>query len=162
MVTLHLLRHAKSSWDGDEKDHDRPLSPRGERAAAAMAVYLRQTGIAPDLILCSDARRTRDTLVLVRDGLPADAAVELTRDLYEVGAAQILDRLNRLDARHGVVMIIGHNPGLEDLASRLAGDRVGAKFPTGGLATLESDGNWKDLGRRAARVTRFVVPKDLV
>ncbi len=162
MVTLHLLRHAKSSWDGDEPDHQRPLSRRGERAAAAMAVYFRQFGIAPSLILCSDARRTRDTLAAMRTGLPDDATVTLTRALYEVGASEILQTLNQTPETHRSVMVIGHNPGLEDLVLSLVGDPVGAKFATGALATLESDTGWADLGPRAARLVRFVTPKELV
>lgn len=162
MITLHLLRHVKSSWDGDEPDHDRPLNERGERAAAAMAVYCRQRGIAPDLVLCSTSRRTVDTLGCLRSGLPEGVPVELTRDIYEVGAERLLTRLRAIAPSVGVAMVIGHNPGMEDTVHLLTGRGVGVKFPTGALATLCSAGGWADLGPRTADLHRFVTPKDLV
>lgn len=162
MITLHLLRHAKSDWDGGEPDHDRPLAPRGERAAAAMAVYCRQQGIAPDVILCSSARRTVETLAILRGGLPDGVKVETTRDIYEVGASQIVTRLKALPAKARIAMVIGHNPGMEDAVRLLTGDGVGVKFPTCALATLESTSGWASLGPRTASLRRFVTPKELV
>lgn len=162
MITLHFMRHAKSSWDGGEIDHDRPLAARGERAAAAMAVYCRQEGIAPDLVLCSTARRTIDTLALVRAGLPDGVMVETTRDLYEVGATQIIARLRQIPVRVRVAMVIGHNPGMEDSVHLLTGSGVGPRFPSGALATLESSSGWAALGPRTADLRRFTTPKDLV
>jgi len=162
MITLHLLRHAKSDWDGGEPDHDRPLAARGERAAAAMSMYCRQQGIAPDLILCSTARRTLDTLALVRNGLPDGVKIETTRDIYEVGASQVVARLKRIPAAVRVALVIGHNPGMEDTVRLLTGEAIGSKFPTGALATLESGSGWAALGPRCASLRRFVTPKDLV
>lgn len=162
MVTLHLLRHAKSDWDGGEPDHDRPLAPRGERAAAAMAVYCRQHGIAPDLVVCSTARRTLDTLALLRAGLPETLRVETTRDLYEVGATRILARMRSIPEDVRVALVVGHNPGMEDTVRLLTGGGVGAKFPTGAIATLEAAGDWATLAPGCAELRRFVTPKDLV
>lgn len=171
MPTLHLLRHAKSSWDDlDLRDHDRPLSARGERAAAAMAAFLRQSGVAPDLVLCSTARRTQDTLTAIRAGLPATVDVKNTRALYEADAGALLDRIRKVDAAVATLMLVGHNPGLEDLAVLLAGDggdpaarkALFRKFPTGALASLSSDGDWKSLAPGGARLTGFVTPKDLM
>ena len=162
MITLHLLRHAKSDWDGGEADHDRPLSARGERAAAAMAVYCRQQGIAPDFVLCSSARRTLDTLAILRDGLPEDLAVETTRDIYLASAAQIVARLKTVPVKAKVALAIGHNPGMEDTVRVLTGDSMGVKFPTCALATLQSASGWAALGTRSAELRRFVTPKDLV
>jgi len=171
MPTLHLLRHVKSSWeDDDAKDFDRKLSPRGERAAAAIATYLRQAGIAPDLCLCSAARRTLDTLDLVRAGLPKQMKIQRTRDLYEVGAGRILEILRKVPPETGTLLVVGHNPGMEMLTSRLAGpgsgrtalDALDRKFPTGGLASLEFDGAWSDLTDGAARLSAFTAPKELV
>ncbi|MDF1791609.1 MAG: histidine phosphatase family protein [Thalassobaculaceae bacterium] len=162
MITLHLLRHAKSDWDGGEPDHDRPLAPRGERAAAAMATYCRQQGIAPDYILCSTARRTLDTLAILRDGLPDRVSVETTRDIYEIGAAQIVARLKMIPVQARVALVVGHNPGMEDTVRLLTGAGVAPKFPTCGLATLESASGWAALGPRCAELRRFVTPKDLV
>lgn len=162
MITLHLLRHAKSDWDGGEPDHDRPLAPRGERAAAAMAVYCRQQGIAPDVILCSSARRTVETLTILRGGLPEGVKVETTRDIYEVGAAQLVSRLKAIPVKARIALVIGHNPGMEDTVRLLTGGGVGIKFPTCALATLESTSGWPSLGPRTAVLRRFVTPKELV
>ena len=162
MITLHLLRHAKSDWDGGEADHDRPLSARGERAAAAMAVYFRQQGIAPDFVLCSSARRTRDTLSILRGGLPDDVAVETTRDIYLATAAQLVARLKSIPVRSRIALAIGHNPGMEDTVRVLTGDSAGLKFPTCALATLDSTSGWATLGAGRAELRRFVTPKDLV
>jgi phosphohistidine phosphatase len=169
--TLLLLRHAKSSWDDPGlRDHDRPLSERGERSAAAMGAYLRQQGTAPDLVLCSSARRTVDTLTGVRPGLPKGVAVDIDRAVYEVDAAALLDRLRQVPDSVGTLLVIGHNPGLEDLATKLSGPdsdpgarkALGRKFPTGGFASLVFDGDWHGLDWNQARLTGFVAPKDLV
>lgn len=162
MITLHLVRHAKSDWDGDEADHERRLAARGERAAAAMAVYCRQQGIAPDIVLCSSARRTLETLKILQGGLPDGVSVEVTRDLYEVGASEIVSRLKRIPVKARVAMVIRHNPGMEDAVRLLTGHPAATKFPTGALATLVSSAGWPALGPRTASLRRFVVPKDLV
>lgn len=171
MPTLYLLRHVKSSWDdGTLDDFDRPLAPRGERAAGALAAYLRQNRVRPELVLCSSARRTRDTLAGVRIGLPKNTRVETTRALYEVGAGKILRQLRAIEPSTGCVLVVGHNPGMEDLARMLAGKGSDAaavsdmmrKYPTGGLAQLEFEGDWADLGPGSARLSAFVIPKDLV
>src|SRR3546814_409083 len=154
LPTLHLLRHAKSSWDAPGvADHDRPLSERGRRAAAAMAAHFRKAGIAPDLVLCSSARRTVDTLAAIRPRLPKDVAIETTADLYEVDAGTLLARVRRVPASVEVLLLVGHNPGMEGLATGLAGAgsdaaaRAGLdhKFPAGALASLDFDGDWRDL-----------------
>jgi phosphohistidine phosphatase len=148
-VRLYLLRHAKSSWDEPGlADHDRPLAPRGRRAAKAMGRYLREQGIEPDLVLCSSATRARQTLK--RLGL-ADARIE--PDLYAADAAT----LRRFIPETASVMLIGHNPGLQDLALSLvrSGPRLvelAAKFPTGALATIELD---------TGELIDFVRPRDL-
>ncbi|MCR9177107.1 MAG: histidine phosphatase family protein [Alphaproteobacteria bacterium] len=171
MPTLHLLRHVKSSWADDGiDDFDRPLAPRGERAAGVIAAYLKQGGISPDLILCSAARRTRDTLNAVRSGLPKGVPVEMTRALYEVGPDRILALVRDVDPQVRILMLVGHNPGLEGLALYLAGkgsDRdaraaLERKFPTGAFASLDYDGTWPDLTAGCARLTRLVTPKELV
>lgn len=170
MPTLHLLRHAKSSWgEPGLADHDRPLSDRGRRAAAVMAVHIRKAGIAPDLVMCSNARRTVETLAAIRHSLPRTAGVETTPELYEADASSLLDRLRAAPATVATLMLIGHNPGLEVLAGQLAGEAgdpearqaLGRKFPTGALATLEFEGEWRDLAWGAARLTAFVAPRDL-
>lgn len=162
MITLHLMRHAKSDWDGGEADHDRPLAPRGERAAAAMAVYCRQQGISPDFILCSSARRTLETLEILRGCLPDDVPVETTRDIYMASAAQLLARLKSIPVQARVALVIGHNPGMEDAVGLLCGAGVGVKFPTCAMATLQASTGWASLGSRKAELRRFITPKDLI
>jgi phosphohistidine phosphatase len=171
MPTLHLLRHVKSSWNDDQiEDFDRPLAPRGERAAGVIAAYLKQNGIKPDLVLCSAARRTRDTVSAVRSGLPKGVPVEVIRDLYEVGPDRILALVRAVDPEVQVLMLVGHNPGLEGLALYLAGKgsdkearaALERKFPTGAFASLNVEGEWSDLTEGCARLTRLVTPKDLV
>lgn len=171
MKTLILLRHAKSSWDDATlDDHDRPLAPRGERAAGLIAAFLHQKGILPDVILCSTARRTRETLARVQAVIGDDAPALIERDLYLAPAAGLLDRLRRLGDDASSVMLIGHNPGMEDLAGALvaptgsaAEARMAEKFPTAGLAVIRSEiGVWSALSRRKAALDLFVIPKDLV
>jgi len=170
MKTIYLLRHAKSSWDDpDLADVDRPLSKRGKAAAAAMARHLAATGIAPGLVLCSPARRTRATLERVMPGLGRETPAVIEERLYQADAGALLRRLRGLDEAIASVMLIGHNPAIEELASRLAdgGDadalaRLAAKFPTGALAVLETDVvGWRDLGAGGARLAAFVRPRDL-
>ena len=167
MSQLFVLRHAKSSWDDPALgDHDRPLAPRGRRAAKAMAGHLRRERIAPDLVLCSSARRTRETLDLIAPALGDDVAVSVEADLYAASAGDLLERLRAVADDIESVMLIGHNPGLEQLALRLAtsGDDLPdmrRKFPTGALATLSFAGGWRDLAPGSAELIDFVKPKQL-
>ncbi len=163
MKRLFLLRHAKSSWDdAGLPDHDRPLAPRGRRAAKLIAGHLAREGIEPELVLCSSSVRTRQTLE--RIGL--NAPVEIEDALYAAPASELLARLRAVGSRVDSVMLIGHNPGIQDLALRLAGrgpdlDTMRRKFPTAALATLEFDGAWSDLAPATAELVAFVKPKQL-
>ncbi len=170
MKTLWLLRHAKSSWDHEGlTDHDRPLNRRGERAAERMAAHLEARGIHPDLVLCSSARRTRDTLERLRPGLPPEIPVRIERDLYGAAAEEILERLRQLPQEVGAPLVIGHNPGLEDLARALADDgpeaareRLRRGLPTAALVEISLDaGRWLALRPGAGRLVSLVRPKDL-
>ena len=133
-----------------------------------MAGHLAAVDTPPALVLCSTARRARDTLEPLQERLPAGADVRIEDDLYGASAAGLLARLHEVDEADGTVLVVGHNPGLEDLAGRLAGGgdpaliaRLRAKFPTGALATLSFSGPWKELGSAAATLESFVVPADL-
>lgn len=156
---LILLRHAKSSWDDPGlADHDRPLAPRGRKAAALMASYLSEERIRPELVLCSTAVRARETLEGV--GLPDDVLFE--RDLYGASADVLLARLQRLPDPVESAMLVGHNPGMHELALMLGGTGdVERKFPAGALATFEIGGGWGDLGPGRAELVDFVRPKQL-
>ena|SRR5436190_8090593 len=166
MKLLCLLRHAKSSWaDDDLPDRDRPLTARGRKAAAGVGAYLSEHGVAPELVLCSPALRTRQTLDLVRPGLPATAAVAVEEALYGAPAAAILDRLHELPDDVSGVLVIGHNPGIQQLAVTLAPpaarQRLADHFPTAALAVFELHaGGWPDLARRPAELVDYRVPRE--
>jgi phosphohistidine phosphatase len=167
--TLFLLRHAKSSWEQPAlSDHDRPLAPRGRRAARVIAEHLRQQRIAPALVLCSSSARTRETLEWVASGFGSEAGVhvEIESGLYAASAEELLVRLREQRDDVSSVMLIGHNPAIQDLTLGLAGsgslrDLVQEKFPTAALATLTVRGRWRDLGWGAAELVAFVKPRDL-
>jgi phosphohistidine phosphatase len=160
---LFLLRHAKSSWDdADLADRDRPLAPRGRRASKVMARHLRDEEISPSLVLCSSARRTRETL----EAVGPSGEVRIEDELYGASEAELLERLRRVPEEIESVMLIGHNPAIQELALGLAsgGDRledVERKFPTGALATLTLPGAWRQLSPGSAELVAFVKPKEL-
>ncbi len=160
---LFLLRHAKSSWQETQlDDHDRPLATRGRKAAKSMAEHIHRAGIQPELVLCSSAVRARETL----DALSVDGEIRIERDLYGASPNDLLDRLRRVPAAVESAMLIGHNPGIQDLAVCIAGGgvqlpQVRRKFPTGTLATLTFSGQWDGLVPGSAELVAFVRPKEL-
>ena len=166
MYALYLLRHAKSSWaDPGLADRERPLAPRGRRDAKRIAKHLGRLGCSPELVLCSPAVRTRETLEVVRPVL-ADSTIVLEEDLYGASSDRLLARLRRVPDTVASVMLVGHNPGLHQLALALAssGDELGrleAKFPTAALATLGVPKPWSRLAPGDATLSAFVVPKQL-
>jgi len=167
--TLLLLRHAKSSWaDPTVPDHDRPLAPRGTGAAKRIRDHLRSEGIRPALVLCSSARRALETVDALRPALD-DVDVEVDDSLYGADAFDLLDRLRRVGASIGSVMVVAHNPGLHDLAIDLAADgeeaamaQLHTKFPTAALATLDvGSAAWDQLGPGRAHLMSLVLPREL-
>ena len=164
---LLLLRHAKSSWDEPHlADHDRPLSGRGRRATSSLRGHLSKVDVLPELVLCSSAVRTKETLDGIRRALPPGTKVEIERDLYAANVDDLLTRLRRVSENTASVMVIGHNPGLEDLALLLvgAGDAAAAsameaKFPTAALAHLSVAGPWRELGPGMATLEQFWTPR---
>jgi phosphohistidine phosphatase len=164
---LLLLRHAKSSHDQpDLADHDRPLAPRGRRAAAAMTRYMRERELVPALALCSSAIRARQTLDPLTAGPGASPDVRLESELYEASAAELLERLRRIPDDVPSAMIVGHNPASERRARDLASGgpalaELARRYPTGALALLRVEGSWGDLDVDGARLTAFVKPRDL-
>jgi phosphohistidine phosphatase len=167
MKQLFLLRHAKSSWDEPGlADHDRPLAPRGRRALKLMAEHLGREGVRPALVLCSSARRTRETLEAIAPALGEGISVQIERELYGASEQRLLERLRAVEDDVESLMLIGHNPGVEQLALSLAGSgqNLGGprrKYPTGALATLEFTSRWGDLQPGRAELTDFVTPKQL-
>jgi phosphohistidine phosphatase len=166
---IHLLRHAKSSWDDPGlPDHDRPLAPRGRRAAERLSRHVAATEVVPDLILCSSATRAVQTWEGIRSGFPPDTPVEVSPELYQAAAPSVRRRLTLLPETVRSVLIIGHNPSIEALAIGLTGAgaadaiaRMKTKYPTGALATLVVDGAWAELAWESATLKSFVVPREL-
>jgi phosphohistidine phosphatase len=164
---LLLVRHAKSAWgDPSLTDHDRPLAPRGEKAVRRLRQCLARSEYRPDVVLCSSSRRTVDTLEGIRAALPKRARIDVVDELYLADADTLVTLLRAFDAQVGCAMLIGHNPGLEDLASLLAGSgdaglrtQLAAKFPAGALVALSFDGTWATLAAGAARIDALFMPR---
>lgn len=169
MHHIFLLRHAKSSWDQPElDDHDRPLAPRGSRAADRMARHVSKLRPSPTLVLCSSAVRARQTMHPAAAALGDGAAVLVEDGLYSFDAQVLLDRLRVVPEGTTAVLLVGHNPAMQDLTMRLAagGDaaalaRARQKYPTGALAVLRTDGAWRSLGDGRATLLGFAAPRDL-
>ena len=166
--TFYLLRHAKSSWaDPALADEERPLAPRGRRDAKRVSEHLERLGIAPALVLCSSARRAVQTLELLQSALGPVTPVLIEPELYGATAEELLGRLRAVPDDVASVLLIGHNPGLQDLALLLASagaelSRVEAKFPTSALATFSlPKAAWRQLSQGEAVLDAFVVPKQL-
>ena len=171
--TLYLLRHAKSSWDDTElTDRDRPLAARGHRAAPLIGTYMRKMGYHPARIVCSDAQRARDTLDLVMPMLTAPGAarppVEIAPILYDGDATDLLTLVKRQNEEILSLMLIGHNPTLEDAAGQLIGDDPGPfacalreKYPTAGLSVFSLSGSWADMAPHTVSLSDFAVPRAL-
>jgi phosphohistidine phosphatase len=168
MHLLHLLRHAKSSWRDDVEDHARPLNKRGRAAARRVGLNLPPAVPPIDLVLCSSALRTRQTLDLVVAGFAPAPVCVIEDGLYLADCERLVDRLQQLDEGCRNVMLIGHNPGLHDLAIRLADPDTAAarallsgKFPTAARASFGIETPWAQLGRGRHRVAAYVPPSAL-
>jgi phosphohistidine phosphatase len=172
MKRLYLLRHAKAvPAEPALEDHDRVLAVRGMHDGAAMARHLRKNGFLPDLILCSTSARTRQTTELVLR--ECEARTEYRDALYLAEAGKILSQLQSVPLAVSGVMVVGHNPGLENLANLLAREPVrrkerarrdvlDEKFPTAALAVLDFDiEKWRDIRPGEGALVDFVRPKDL-
>lgn len=168
MKELLLFRHAKSSWaTPGQQDRDRPLNARGRRGAAVMAAWMVKAGWRPDLVLCSSAARTRETLAIAMQTLPVPAL--LTEDaLYLASAESLRRRIGDVPDACGRLMIVAHNPGIEDLARAL--DRAGAeegsgphaKYPTAAAAWFRADvASWKRFAGARMELVAFMTPSML-
>ena len=170
MLTLSLLRHAKSSWaDPGQQDFDRPLNARGESTAPRMGAHMAEHAIAPQLVLCSPAVRACQTLELVLPHLTGEPTVLYEDAFYLAAPTVLLQRLRQVDAGVSHVMLVGHDPGLHGLALELAGsgdadalESLARKFPTAGLAVIAFNARaWTGVRRAAGRLTHFITPKML-
>lgn len=171
MLTLLLLRHAKSSWDDLAlDDFDRPLAKRGTKAAAAIGQHLVKEALIPDLVLCSTAVRTRATLTLVMNEFTeATPTVVYDDALYLADAETILEKIRALKGYPAVVMVVAHNPGLHAIALELirtaprdALRTLAMQFPTAALAhiTFEAE-TWPRVAPATGELVEFVLPRRL-
>lgn len=171
MKTLALLRHAKSDWgDAGLGDFDRPLAPRGRKAAPRMGRAIRELGLTPDLILCSDAKRARETWALAGPEIGGKPELHIRGDLYLATPNTILRAVQGTAAKVQTVLVIAHSPGMENLALALCGPdsdpdlvvTLRDKFPTAALAVLTFDfKDWTKIGPGAGHLRHFVRPRDL-
>jgi phosphohistidine phosphatase len=167
MHRLHLLRHAKSGWDNDLEDAERPLSKRGRQAAQLIGETLPKAIGDVDLVLCSTALRTRETAELALSGFRPAPRVLFEENLYLATKEALIARLRQLGEACGAVLVVGHNPGLHELAAALApsGSKTGreitdGKFPTGVRVSFAIEGSWADLGG-AQTLVDYVTVKSL-
>ncbi len=170
MLTLSLLRHAKSSWSNPAlPDRERPLATRGVTDAPLMGKAMAERGIDPELVLCSSARRTRDTLDLVLPELRVEPKIVYVDALYHASPEEMLEMLHGIQPGANRVMMVGHNPEIQAFALDLVGsgpkhfrDRLRTKYPTAGLAVINFvSGLWKSVSVNSGTLNLFVSPRDL-
>jgi phosphohistidine phosphatase len=166
---LHLLRHAQAIPQGEGTDRERPLEPRGRRSAQALAGWIAERHLAPALVLCSSALRTRQTLDIIAPAFAGPAQILVEDDLYLATPRQLLARLRQVRDETPSILIVGHNPGLQELATTLsdvaAGPlmaRLAAGLTTAALASYEVSVPWSALDKRVGRFTGLITPKDLL
>ena len=168
MLRLLLLRHAKSDRPPGVADLDRPLNPRGRRTAPLMARYLVGENLRPDHVAVSPARRTRETWEPVHAALGGPDAV-LVPEIYEAPESALLSVIRAVPATARCLLMVGHNPGFQDVALDLVGSgpraarsRLATGFPTGALAVIDFEvAAWSEVGPGLGRLERFVAPRDL-
>lgn len=164
--TLLAVRHAKSSWDHDVDDHDRPLSGRGRRDADALGRLLVEQQLAPGLVLCSTSARTRETWERAHSVGAAAAEVRLVRGMYQAWVPELVRMARETAEEVGTLLMLGHAPGIPDLVEHVcvrtdSADwaRLDQKYPTSGLAVITLPGPWRDLGSASADLVRFTAPR---
>lgn len=168
MHKLHLLRHAKSSWKKDVEDHQRRLNRRGRGVARRVGRHFAATAGALDLVLCSSALRARETMDLFLAGLTIRPRSTVEDELYAASQEKLIDRLRRLPETDVNVLLVGHNPGLHELAITLADTSslsfralASGKFPTAALASFRISDCWSALGRSRYELVDYVTAESL-
>lgn len=170
MARLILLRHAKSDWsDSTLTDADRPLNPRGQKAAPVIGQFMAANRLFPDLILCSTAQRTRETLAGIMPFLPREGEIRLLRALYDQSEDTYLPQIRKQGGSSRTLLVIGHNPATEETAHELFGTGptdlkadMEAKYPSGGLCVLDFDlEDWSKLEPGTGALVHFIKPRNL-
>jgi phosphohistidine phosphatase len=161
MKKLLLLRHAKSSWDDVSlPDFDRPLNERGQRAAPLVGKFMREKKIRPDLVICSPAKRTRETIALVLKAAGIEPPLRYDERIYEASVGQLVEVVSQIEDDKTEVMLVGHNPGFENLLERFTGETV--RIPTATLARIALNAEkWSEAAIMRGQLELFVKAKEL-
>ena len=161
MRTLYLLRHAKSSWkDVTLPDFDRPLKDRGRKAAKRIGKYLTREKLSEPLVVCSPAVRTRETADLVLKNAHLRVEVRFEERIYEASLRDLVEVVSEIPDDKQVAIMIGHNPGFEELLAYLTGE--GRRMPTAALAKIKFDvESWKDIKEDQGTLEWFITPREL-
>lgn len=163
MKTLYLLRHAKSSWENPTtKDFDRPLNQRGEQDVPIMANYFSGLFACPDKIIASPATRTKATASLFAMGIDYEKQIEYNSDIYEAHYLNLLEIIQAIPDSEESAMLVGHNPGITNLANYLSNSHVTDNVPTCGLVALNFNlPYWHHINEAHGELIRFIYPKAL-
>ncbi len=163
MKTLYLLRHAKAEATARQGDVGRPLAKRGHKAAAAMGDFLAGLAPPPALVLCSPSVRTRETLDWILSGIKPTPRIVFDDRLYLADARLLRDVLRELPESVGAVLVVGHNPGMHELAARLVKDssELTDGFQTAALAVIEIPDPWQRLPWRESKLALYRTPRDI-
>jgi len=170
LKTVYLLRHAKSSWDQPNlDDYQRPLAPRGLKAAPRLGRYMAKEQLIPQRVLCSGARRAQESWELVSDALDVTVPVTILPEIYHGSTGTLKGLIQKLPDTENSVLLVGHNPTFHHLALSLAGSgeetalqRLHFKYPTGALAILDfSVQLWREVREGSGHLRDFIRPKGL-
>ena len=169
MKKLYILRHAKSAYPENTDDHSRPLNKRGENSCRLIASYMKENNIGPEVILSSDAMRTKQTTKNILKILGSDVKPEFSEKLYLATAGEILKVISKVESSVNSLMIVSHNPGVENLVSLITGggdkdsmNRLRVKYPTAGLSCLKIDiDNWEYINPSQAYLEGFYNTKNV-
>ena len=161
MKNLLLLRHAKSDWDDPSlRDFDRPLAARGERDAPKIGKALRKRGPAPDSIMSSPAIRAKQTIEAVAKAARFELEIKFNQAIYDASSPELLQLIRSLPDDSSCVLLVGHNPGFEDLVGRLSGSHE--RMPTAALACIQFQiDHWKDIDDGEGKLAWLLTPKQL-
>ncbi|GIU82396.1 MAG: histidine phosphatase family protein [Acidobacteria bacterium] len=160
MKTLFLLRHAKSSWDDPNlPDFERPLNKRGLEAAPFMGKLMKERKIQPDIILSSPAKRAAQTAELIKESAQLKANIVFDKEIYEASSLKLLFILSNIEDKYSSVLLVGHNPGMEELLRILTGQNE--SMPTAALAKVELEiSAWKDISENSGKLVFLIKPKE--
>lgn len=161
MKTLLLMRHAKSSWaDPGQPDFERPLNERGRQTAPVIGRFLVGRSLKPDIVVCSPAERARETAALVLEAAELSPVVRYDARIYEASAARLLEVAREIAEPAATALLVGHNPGMEELITLLTGERE--RMPTAALACVLFDlATWAEVAPQTGRLAWLVRPKEL-